>query len=85
MELEKALRKRGPGNCEFYDQCFLKTARDKAASAKVVITNHSLLFANKTSGSSILPAYDHLIIDEAHHLEEQATNFFGVTKSNCRI
>ena len=73
----RKLSAEGAGNCEFYDQCFLKTARDKAASAKVVITNHSLLFANIASGSSILPAYDHLIIDEAHHLEEQATNSFG--------
>ena len=73
----RKLSAEGAGNCEFNDQCFLKTARDRAASAKVVITNHSLLFANIASGRSILPVYDHLIIDEAHHLEEQATNSFG--------
>ena len=49
--------------------CFLRSARDKASSSHLVITNHSLLMADIASDGSVLPDYDILIIDEAHHLE----------------
>ena len=57
--------------------CFLRSARDKASSSHIVITNHSLLMADIASDGSILPDYDILIIDEAHHLEDSATRQLG--------
>ena len=57
--------------------CFLHRARKSAESAHILIVNHALLLADIASGGSALPAFDHLIVDEAHNLEDQATNQFG--------
>lgn len=56
------------GGCPYYK------ARLLAESAQVVIVNHALLLADVATGSRVLPEYRHLIIDEAHHLEEAVTN-----------
>ncbi len=56
------------GACPFYK------ARQAAISAHVLIVNHALLLADIASGSHVLPVYDHLIVDEAHHLESATTN-----------
>jgi DNA polymerase-3 subunit epsilon/ATP-dependent DNA helicase DinG len=56
------------GGCPYYK------ARALAESAQVVIVNHALLLADIATGSRVLPEYRHLIIDEAHHLEEAVTN-----------
>jgi DNA polymerase-3 subunit epsilon/ATP-dependent DNA helicase DinG len=58
-------------------QCFLQRARKAAEGAHILIVNHALLLADIASGGSALPAFDHLIVDEAHNLEEQATQQFG--------
>jgi len=57
--------------------CFLYRARRKAEGAHLIITNHALLLSEIASGSNVLPEYSHLIIDEAHHLEEEATEQWG--------
>ena len=54
--------------------CFLQAARSDAEAAHVVVVNHSLLISNLVSNGSAIPDYDVLIIDEAHHLEDVATN-----------
>lgn len=67
-------------NCTYYEEgrCFLYRARQQAESAHLVVTNHALLLSDMASGARILPDYNHLIIDEAHHLEEEATEQLGV-------
>ena len=62
-------------------QCFLVRARKAAESAHILIVNHALLLADLASGGSALPPFDHLIVDEAHNLEETATQQFGGTVS----
>lgn len=57
--------------------CFLRSARERAAASHLVIVNHALLLADATVGRTIIPDYDVLIIDEAHHLEEEATKHLG--------
>ena len=57
--------------------CFLRAARDRAASAHLIVVNHALLMAHLATDGSILPEHDVLIIDEAHHLEESATRQLG--------
>jgi ATP-dependent DNA helicase DinG len=59
---------RAGGGCPFYN------ARQAAQSAHLVIVNHALLLADVASGSRVLPDYNYLIIDEAHHLESATTN-----------
>jgi predicted DnaQ family exonuclease/DinG family helicase len=57
--------------------CFLQRARQRAEAAHLVVVNHALLLSDIAHGGHVLPPYDHLIIDEAHHLEEEATRQFG--------
>jgi DNA polymerase-3 subunit epsilon/ATP-dependent DNA helicase DinG len=48
-------------------------ARAEADSSDLVVINHALLLADAELGGGLLPEFDHLVIDEAHHLEEAAT------------
>ena len=57
--------------------CFLRAARERAEGAHVVVVNHALLLTDLQLGGGLIPSYDHLIVDEAHHLEEEATRQFG--------
>ncbi|CAA9526546.1 MAG: DinG family ATP-dependent helicase YoaA [uncultured Thermomicrobiales bacterium] len=59
------------------NQCFLYRARRNAEQAHVVVVNHALLLSDVMAGSRILPEYGRLVVDEAHHLEDQATAQFG--------
>lgn len=56
---------------------FFRLACQRASEADVVITNHAFLMQDITATTPLLPAYDHLIVDEAHHLEETASRYFG--------
>jgi ATP-dependent DNA helicase DinG len=65
--------------CAYFSRCFLNTVKRRAVSANIIITNHHYLLADASligSGNSILPAYERLVIDEAHNLEDSATSFF---------
>lgn len=57
--------------------CFLHRARGQAEGAHIVVVNHALLLADLATDNALLPPYDHLIIDEAHNLEDQATEQLG--------
>jgi ATP-dependent DNA helicase DinG len=64
-----------PTDCPFYhgDGCFFYRARERAETVHVLIVNHALLLADIAAENRVLPPYDRLIIDEAHHLEHAAT------------
>src|SRR6202022_2479173 len=57
--------------------CFLARARRAAEESHVVIANHALLLSDLASRSRVLPDYDILIVDAAHHLEDDATHQLG--------
>ena len=57
--------------------CFLRAARQRAAQAHIIIVNHALLMTDLAFGGGLIPEYGHVIIDEAHHLEDAATSQFG--------
>lgn len=75
--------------CPEYTDCFLYRARARALKADLVITNHHLLLADlamtEEPGGTILPADANLVIDEAHGLEDVATDLFGRTVSGGSI
>src|SRR5688572_9104603 len=75
--------------CQDYDRCYLTLMRQKAMEADIVIVNHHLFFADlsirKAEMGGILPDYTAVIFDEAHELEEVATEYFGFHVSNFRI
>jgi predicted DnaQ family exonuclease/DinG family helicase len=54
--------------------CFVHRARAEAERADLVVVNHALLLADAGTGGSLLPPFDHLVVDEAHHLEDAATS-----------
>lgn len=56
------------GTCPFY------RARQAAQSAHLLVVNHALLLSDISTGSKVLPEYDYVIVDEAHHLESATTN-----------
>jgi Rad3-related DNA helicases len=66
----------GP-KCPEFRNCFFFQARRRAEAAHVVVVNHALLLADLASGNVVLPNYDHLVIDEAHNLEDVATDQLG--------
>ncbi len=72
-------------SCPFFRHCYYYRARQKAASAAVVITNHALVLSDIRTDHRVLPGYDFLVLDEAHHLEELATQHFGAEVSEREI
>jgi ATP-dependent DNA helicase DinG len=71
--------------CPQFANCFYFEARKRAERADILVVNHALLLADAASYGNILPPYDLLIVDEAHHLPEVATDAFSSTLSNRGI
>jgi ATP-dependent DNA helicase DinG len=75
--------------CPRFDDCFVTRMRQRAAASDVVIVNHHLLCADaalrQNAYGEVIPAFTHAIIDEAHQLEDIATQYFGVAVSNYRL
>lgn len=75
--------------CPYYNECFFYKARRQAATANLLVVNHHLLFADLAvraaigdeSEVAVLPKYHRVILDEAHNVEEVATNYFGAAVS----
>lgn len=63
--------------CSYNRECFYQKARQRAQQANLIIVNHSLLISDLKVGDAILPRYQYLIIDEAHHLEEEGIRQFS--------
>ena len=77
------------GECPRYNDCFVTRMRQRAAESDVVIVNHHLLCADASVRESaygeVIPGCNTLVVDEAHQLEDVATQFFGVAISNYRV
>jgi ATP-dependent DNA helicase DinG len=74
--------------CPHYRDCYYWVARRRWEGADLVVANHALLFSDlvlKQSGHSLLPAYRHVILDEAHTLERVAEEHFGLHLSHGRL
>ena len=75
--------------CPRYGDCFLTLMRQRAAESDVVIVNHHLLCADASvrqgAYGEVIPSCPTLVVDEAHQLEDVATQYFGVAFSNFRV
>jgi ATP-dependent DNA helicase DinG len=78
--------------CEHFDACFVTKMRREAEEATLVVVNHHLFFADLAlrrgrggEYASAIPPYDVVIFDEAHQIEDIATDFFGVRVSSSRV
>jgi len=72
-----------PENCRFFqgEGCFFYRARAKAEGAHILIVNHALLLADVMTENRVLPEYELLVVDEAHHLERATTDALRYTIS----
>ena len=75
----------GGRSCRFYKQCFVRRARARSQAADVVVANHALVLSEMTEGAQALPEHAHLVLDEAHNLEDAATRYFTVEISRPRL
>lgn len=77
--------------CRFYDRCFYYKMRREAQDAEILLVNHALFFSDlavKRGGepdAKLLPDYDFVVFDEAHHLETAAASAFGIAFSSGRL
>jgi len=71
--------------CAQKDGCFLSKARKEAAGAGLLVANHHLLFADLSlrmngfgiDATAVLPPFQRIVFDEAHHIEKSATSYFS--------
>jgi ATP-dependent DNA helicase DinG len=75
--------------CPDFESCFVTRVRQRAQESDIVIVNHHLFFADlalrQGDFGSVLPDYSVVIFDEAHELEDIATQYFGTMVSNYRV
>lgn len=75
--------------CRNFDTCFVTKVRQQALVSDIIVVNHHLFFADlslrQEDFGSILPDYAVLVFDEAHEIEDVATQYFGIMVSNFRI
>jgi ATP-dependent DNA helicase DinG len=76
-------------SCTQFDACWVTRMRQRALEADIVVVNHHLLCADlavkESSYGAVIPEYDTLIVDEAHLLEDVATQYFGQALSVHRF
>lgn len=77
-------------SCPDFDACWITKMRQRALEADLVVVNHHLLCADLVvkDGSNygqVIPPYDTVVLDEAHLLEDVATQYFGVQVSSHRV
>lgn len=75
--------------CPEFDPCFITRMRNRAQEADIVVVNHHLFFADLSlrngNYGSVLPDYTAVIFDEAHLIEDVASEYFGSQVSNYQI
>ncbi|HMD83766.1 MAG TPA: helicase C-terminal domain-containing protein [Terriglobia bacterium] len=75
--------------CREFERCFITRMHQRAAESDLLIVNHHLFFADlalrQREYAALLPDYAALVFDEAHEMEDVATQYFGVEVSSYRM
>jgi ATP-dependent DNA helicase DinG len=75
--------------CPQFERCFITWMHQRAAESNLIIVNHHLFFADlalkQSDYASLLPDYTAVVFDEAHEIEDVATQYFGLKVSNYKI
>jgi len=75
--------------CPDFDPCFITRMRNRAQNADIIVVNHHLFFADlalrNSAYGSVLPDYSAVILDEAHLIEDVASEYFGAQVSNYQV
>ena len=80
-------------DCRYIGKCFFYKAREEAAGSRLLVVNHALFFTDlklrqlsaNAPGMNLIPDYDAVVFDEAHHVDETATRNFGVEWTSGRV
>ncbi len=77
-------------SCPDFEACWVTRMRQRALEADIVVVNHHLLCADlsvrgQSDFGEVIPSYDTLVLDEAHLLEDVATQYFGAGVSSYRV
>jgi ATP-dependent DNA helicase DinG len=76
-------------DCPRYQDCFVTKMRQRAAESNLVVVNHHLLCADaavrQSAYGEVIPECHYAVVDEAHQLEDVATQYFGIAVSNYRF
>jgi ATP-dependent DNA helicase DinG len=88
-EINSSSETRIGAGCAYFSECYVTRMRREAEAAQLVVVNHHLFFADLAlrgpHPARVIPDYDAVIFDEAHQLEDIATDFFGMRVSRARI
>ncbi|MDX2148846.1 MAG: helicase C-terminal domain-containing protein [Planctomycetota bacterium] len=74
--------------CPNFRDCFYQRARREMADANVLVCNHALFFSDlalRVRDASFLPQYQHVVLDEAHNVEDAASEHFGCSLAEGRV
>lgn len=71
--------------CGYFSECYVRKMRSRAGQASIIVVNHTLLLLDAFMEGSLLPERDLIVVDEAHHLEEEATRAFTTTISQGQV
>jgi ATP-dependent DNA helicase DinG len=72
-------------DCGFYRDCCYQKARTYEQQAQILVANHHLFFADMATGGNVLPSYKAVIFDEAHQVEDVATDYLGMEVTNYSV
>jgi len=88
-EVNSSSETRIGAGCTYFNECYVTRMRREAESAQLVVVNHHLFFADLAMRgphpARVIPDHDAVIFDEAHQLEDIATDFFGMRVSRARL
>ncbi len=77
------------GDCPEYENCYITKLRKEAGKRQLLVVNHHLFFSDlalrKGGFAELLPRYEAVIFDEAHHIENVASLFFGKNWSQYQV
>ncbi len=71
--------------CSYFRDCFYQKAKAIELQAHILVANHHLFFANMATGGNVLPQYKAVVFDEAHQVEEVATDYLGIEVTNFSV
>jgi ATP-dependent DNA helicase DinG len=89
LEIASSSDTRVGAACPHFEECFVTRMKREAEAAQLVVVNHHLFFADLAlrgpHPARVLPDYDAVVFDEAHQIEDVATEFFSVRISSARV
>ena len=71
--------------CNFFSRCYVREMKERAEKAQVIVVNHTLLLLDAATNGHVLPQREVIVVDEAHHLEEEATRAFTTTVNQSQV